>query len=347
MSTEDTPAIEPWLLTWCKRELGALPAEQLLAAAAMSDVKALRLDDGREVVIKTRPDPSGRVATCLAVQRTVAEAGLPCARPLTGATTVHGLAARDVAVDDLALHGLAVHGLTLHDLTANDPAANDLVVHAEEWRPGGEIERDTGVAAAERSARLYAAVSAITNGLRLPPPLPNPEWVHWDHDGPGHWPPNPRHDHRPGADSLPPDLLAIAARTRKRLLASTSMPHVLGHADWEAQNLRWQGNEPHTIHDWDSMAFLPESALAGAAAGCFASTETPTLAPLTSSEAFLTAYQEARNRPFTPPELEIAWAASLWPALHNARAELLWNHPPIALTELRAQAEPRLQRAAA
>ncbi|GAB3839384.1 phosphotransferase [Kribbella italica] len=297
---------DPWLRQWCSRELGAAPVEQLLSASVMSEVQALRLDDGREVVIKSRPDPTNRVPTCLAVQRAVADAGLPCPRPLTEATLVDGLA-----------------------------------VHAEEWSPGGEVAQGIDIEAARRSARLYAAVTAVTRLIRLPPPLPNPEWVHWDHTGPGHWPPNALHDHRPGADSLPPALLAIAARARRRLLAATELPHVLGHADWEAQNLRWHAT---MVHDWDSIAWLPEAALVGAAAGAFASTEVPTLAPLDSSEAFLTTYQEESGT-FTRDELEVAWAASLWPALHNARAELLWNHPPVALTALLDQAETRLHRA--
>jgi hypothetical protein len=309
MSSEGTEVIEPWFLDWTKQELGAAPVEQLLAASLMSDVKAVRLEDGREIVVKTRPDPTGRVATCLAVQRAVAEAGLPCTRPLTGVSMVGGFA-----------------------------------VHAEEWRPGGEIARGTDVGAAERSARLYAAVTGVTSRLHLPPPLPNPEWVHWDHDGPGHWPPNDLHDYRPGADSLRPDLVAVAARTRKRLLASASMQRVLGHADWEAQNLRWNGHSPYVVHDWDSVAWLPEAALVGAASGAFASAETPTLAPLVSSEAFLDAYQEERGSAFTRDELEVAWAASLWPALHNGRAEILWSHPHVALTALLDQAEARLER---
>jgi hypothetical protein len=300
--------VEPWLSEWCSRELGGSPVEELLSASLMSDVRAFRLDDGREVVIKSRLDPTGRVPSCLAVQRAVTDAGLPCPRPLTQLTMVDGLA-----------------------------------VHAEEWLPGGEVARGNYVASAERSARLYAAVTAVTRRLELPPPLPNPEWVHWDHAGPGHWPPNALHDNRPGADSLPPDLLDIAARTRQRLLAATSLPRVLGHADWEAQNLRWR---PTVIHDWDSIAWLPEPALVGAAAGAFASIETPTLAPLESSQAFLTTYQEEAGA-FTGEELEVAWAASLWPALHNARAEILWDHPPVALTALLEQAGTRLNRAAA
>lgn len=235
--------VEEWLRDWCEAELGAVPVKQLMAASVMSDVTALRLTDGREVVVKRRPDPTGRATTCLAVQATVAAAGLPCARLLTEVKAVDGFA-----------------------------------VHAEEWLPGGESERATDGAAAERSARLYAAVTRVTSRLKLPPPLPNPEWVRWDHDGPGYWPPNALHDRRPGADSLPGDLVTIAGRARKRLLAST-LQHVLGHADWEAQNLRWNGSQPHVVHDWDSIAWLPEAALAGAASGAFASNETPTLAP--------------------------------------------------------------------
>jgi hypothetical protein len=145
---------------------------------------------------------------------------------------------------------------------------------------------------------------------------------------------------------LPAELVGIAARTRKRLLV-TGLQHVLGHADWEAQNLRWTDHEPHAVHDWDSLAWLPEAALVGAASGAFASNQTPTLAPLESSEAFLDAYQDERGLAFTPDELEVAWAASLWTAIHNGRAELLWNHPPVALTALLDQADTRLSRAAA
>ncbi|TDD49102.1 hypothetical protein E1263_32415 [Kribbella antibiotica] len=296
--------LEPWLVEWCTQKLGAQPVEVLLEASAVSEVWGLRLDDGREVVVKRRPDASRRAATCLAVHQAVVEAGLPCARPLTDISIVNGLAVR-----------------------------------AEEWRPGGEVAPGNDPRTAERSARLYAAAMRVTAGLQLTPPLPNPEWVHWDHNGPGEWPPNPLHDTRPGANELPPDLVAIAIRTRQRLL-NTNLRNVLGHADWEAQNLRWNGETPYLIHDWDSVAWLPEAALIGAAAGAFASNQTPTLAPLASSEAFLNVFPH-----LTPDELEVAWAASLWPALHNARAEILWNQPPVALTALREQAEARLHRA--
>lgn len=85
----------------------------------------------------------------------------------------------------------------------------------------------------------------------------------------------------------------------------------------------------------------------GAASGAFSSAETPTLAPVDSSAAFLDAYEQARGRGFTTEEREVAWAASLLPAVHNARGETLYASPPVASTALRGQASARLALAGA
>jgi hypothetical protein len=100
------------------------------------------------------------------------------------------------------------------------------------------------------------------------------------------------------------------------------------------------------VHDWDSIAWLPEAAIAGSAAGAFASAEQPTLAPVESSAAFLDAYQESRRR-FDHEEIEVAWAASLWLAVHNARTEALIGSEPVATTAVREQAAERLRMAGA
>jgi hypothetical protein len=106
------------------------------------------------------------------------------------------------------------------------------------------------------------------------------------------------------------------------------------------------GTTPWAAHDWDSIASLPEAALAGFASGASASAETPTLVPVASSAAFLDAYQPDRRR-FTPDEIEVAWAASLWLAVHNARAELLSGSPLVALRAVQEQGSERLRRAGA
>jgi Ser/Thr protein kinase RdoA (MazF antagonist) len=305
--------VEPsWVAGWCLRELGAAPVEEVFAAGVMAKVRAVRLDDGRTVVLKARPAAEvERADRCVVVQRAVADRGFPCARPLTGASL-----------------------------------AGDFAVHAEEWRPGGEPMRDDSPEAAILSARLFGELMAILREVDAEPPAPSPEWVGWDHDGPGLFAPNPRHDALAARVELPELIEHTARRVRERLRGARLSP-VLGHADWEAQNLRWTGSDPHAVHDWDSLAWQPEAALVGAAAGAFASIDPPTLAPLESSRAFLDAYGGVRGRALDREDLEVAWAASLWPALHNARGEVIHAQPAVALKELERQAGRRLELAGA
>src|SRR4051812_40424910 len=291
-----------WAVLFCRRHLGSVPVEVLHRSRHMSEVLGLRLADGRQVAVKARPDDNGRAATCVEVQRTVAEQGFPCAAPLTG--------------------------VTVHDGVA---------IHAEQWLPGGEMLRGddpaTAVLFARLLARLVTLAASIDVGGDAPgavePPLPNPQWLRWEVPG------------RPV-----PLLIEDAVERARDRLSVIWLPRVLGHGDWESQNLRWKGRTPYAVHDWDSLAWLPEAVIAGAASGAFASWGRPTLAPVASSAAFLDAYQEAR-RPFDDEEIEVAWAVSLWPALHNARAEAEGDLPPVALGAVREQAGERLERAGA
>ena len=210
----------------------------------------------------------------------VAERGFPCARPLTPVIGVGSLA-----------------------------------VHAEEFRPGGEVLYGDSPDVAARCAEVFARLMAELAGVTVAPPLPNPPWVRWDHTDSGVWQAIGGLGNR-DQSAVPAYVVDTAARTRGQLLAA-GLPCVLGHADFEAQNLRWHGREVSAVHDWDSLAWQPEAALAGAASGAFASAGPPILAPIGSSEAFLVAYQDIRGRSFTAVEQEIAWAASLWMAAYN------------------------------
>jgi phosphotransferase family enzyme len=300
------------ILGWCVRELGGRPLARLFSAAQTSEVTAVVLDDGRRVVVKARADEAGRAGSCVRVQRALAEGGFPCPRPLTGVAVVGGQ-----------------------------------VVHAEEWRPGGDQLAGEGPGIAEKFAVLLAELVARARQVDVRPPLPNPAWVRWDHPGPGVWPVYDWHDARAGQAVLPRDLEEVAGRVHDRM-ARVDLPCVVGHADWETQNVRWgQDGRPYAVHDWDSLAWLPEAAIVGAASGAFASAEHPTLAPMESSAAFLDAYQQASGRAFAPNETQVAWAASVWPAAHNARTEVLYEKAPVALGALREQAPARLALAGA
>jgi hypothetical protein len=298
-----------WMPAWCLDHLGGEPAGVLFRVHQVSMVFGLRLAGGRDVVVKARAD-DGRAVSCVAAQARLAERGFPCARPLTPVVGVGSLA-----------------------------------VHAEEFRPGGKVLHGNSPGIAARCAEVFARLMAELAGVTVAPPLPNPPWVRWDHAGPGVWPAIGCLDSRD--QSVVPGYVAeTAERARGRLLAA-GLPCVLGHADFEAQNLRWQGQQVWAVHDWDSLAWQPEAALAGAASGSFASAGPPTLAPVNSSEAFLAAYQDIRGRLFTAVELEIAWAASLWMAAYNAREQALYGAPPVSGDALRAQAAERLRRASA
>jgi hypothetical protein len=299
-----------WLPDWCQQHLGAGPVRTLLSSGQMSTVFGLRLADGRAAVVKARPDEQGRAAACVQAQAALADLGFACARPLTEATVLGGLA-----------------------------------VHAEQWRPGGDLLRGDEPAVARRFGALLAGLTVRLAGAGVRPPLPNPTWVRWDHRDSGTWPAAAFLDERD--QGLVPGYVEETARRATARILRSGLPCALGHADWETQNIRWRGSRPWAVHDWDSLAWLPESAIAGAGSGTFASAEIPTLAPIASSREFLAAYQECRGLSFTAEEIEVAWAASLWPAAHNARAQALLRRPPVAEAALCGQAAQRLDLAGA
>jgi Ser/Thr protein kinase RdoA (MazF antagonist) len=219
--------------------------------------------------------------------------------------------------------------MPLTDVIVSDGVA----VHAERFVGGGEVETKDTPEAAARSGRLLADLVRRLAALDLDPPLPNPEWVRWDAMP------------EPHAAPAVPAWIEDATRRVQAKLAGCDLLPVLGHADWEAQNMRWRSGEAHAVHDWDGLAWLPEAAIAGSAAGIFASHGGPALAPLESSEAFLHAYESERGARFSPYETEIAWAASIWEALQNARDELIYNRPKLSYEQLKAQRIERLARA--
>jgi Ser/Thr protein kinase RdoA (MazF antagonist) len=208
-----------------------------------------------------------------------------------------------------------------------------VAVHAERFVAGGELETKDTPEVAARSGRLLADLVRRLATLDLDPPLPNPEWVRWD-----------AMPEREAAVAVPA-WIEHATRRVQAKLAGCDLRSVLGHADWEAQNIRWRNGKAHAVHDWDGLAWLPEAAIAGSAAGIFASHGRTALAPLESSEAFLHAYENERAARFSPYETEIAWAASIWEALHNARDELIYNRPKLSYERLKAERVERLIRA--
>ncbi len=147
-SIDDVP---DWLPAWCLDHLGGEPTGVLFRRQQVSTVLGLRLAGGGDVVVKARAD-DGRAVSCVAAQARLAERGFPCPRPLTAVAAVGSLA-----------------------------------VHAEEFRPGGEVLHGDSPDVAVRCAQVFARLMAELVGVTVAPPLPNPPWVRWDHTGSGVW----------------------------------------------------------------------------------------------------------------------------------------------------------------
>ena len=304
----DPRAVDPARLArWCVEQLGSPPAAELFSSGHLSAVRGLRLADGRAVVVKIRPD-SPRTAACVDVQRRLFQAGYPCPQPLTGAVPFGG----DVATAEVYVPGGAV-------------------------LPGAE---HAAVAFAEAFARLIRLAPRPAEVSTLAPP---PSWAAWNHGGDGLWP-CPEED--PDADLnevAGPEWIDDAGRQALDRLRVGESEAVIGHCDWLAGNLRWNGDALLVVHDWDSVVAESEAVLAGFAAALFSTVSADELATVEETERFLDAYCRARGREFSSDELQRSWAAGVWTRAYDAKYQSAAGHPITSLSE--SAARERLRRA--
>src|SRR5437588_675820 len=140
------------LVEWCRLHLGAEPVDELFRAGYLSSVVGLRLEDGREVVVKAR-EAAPRLDACVAVQAVLSRAGFPCPEPLTSVTDLDGSA-----------------------------------VTAEGYLPGGAPMPGTGRAARPFAEAFAALIRLAPPPEQVPSLAPAPAWVAWNHQGNGLWP---------------------------------------------------------------------------------------------------------------------------------------------------------------
>jgi hypothetical protein len=83
--------------------------------------------------------------------------------------------------------------------------------------------------------------------------------------------------------------------------------------------LRWHGQQPWTVHDWDSAVSAPEPVIVGLAAAVWPCGAEQRAASVSESEAFIESYQHAAGRPWSANEIQASWAAGLWVYAFNAK----------------------------
>jgi phosphotransferase family enzyme len=113
----------------------------------------------------------------------------------------------------------------------------------------------------------------------------------------------------------------IAAAARARMLPAGR--HVIGHGDWRAEHVRFDGDIPLVAFDWDSLCTDREPALIGATAHMFCAdwsradgVQAPTLA---EARAFVADYEAVARRQFTPGERALCGAAFAYAVAYTSR----------------------------
>lgn len=294
------------LVRWCEEQLGSPPAGEIFRSGHLSAVFGFRLADGRAVVVKLRPN-SPRVAACVEVQRRLFERGYPCPEPLTGATPL-----------------------------------DDAVATAETYVPGGAMLPAAGDPAGHFAGALAQLISLAPSPGEVPDLHPPPPWADWNQTGDILWP-HPADDDVDLNDVVGPAWIDEAAsRARDRLRAGRAKA-VIGHCDWLAANLRWDGDKLLVVHDWDSITADSEAVLAGFAAALYSTLSAKKLATVEETERFLEAYRGGDGRQLSADELELSWAAGTWTLAYDARYQHALGRPVSSLTD--SGARERLRRA--
>ena len=295
------------LAQWCTEHLGSPPADEIFKSGYLSAVVGLRLADGREVVVKVRPN-SPRIAACVEVQRRMFLAGYPCPEPLTGAARFG---------DDIAT--------------------------AEAFVPGGAMLPSADHAIRAFADAFAWLIKLTPRPAEVPGLNPPPSWAAWNHIEDGLWPCPEDHPDVDLNEVAGPGWIDDAGRLARGRLRAGESETVIGHCDWLAGNLRWSGDKLLVVHDWDSMIVDSETVLVGFAAALYSTVHADRLATIEETEGFLVAYCQARGRGFSDDEIERAWAAGVWTRAYDAKYQHAVGRPITSLSE--KDADERLRRA--
>ena len=314
----DSPFVENWdqapnargselediLGNLCRDYLSTSVSGTHFLASHLSHVILLEVTHGKPLVAKIRPY-SHRLAGCAVVQKHLFAAGFPCPPLLLGPVAWNGDA-----------------------------------ITIEEYLPGETMPpRDK---AGEVAGLFFRLLNLSMPTAEVPSLDPPPNWVSWSPSRRALW---PRSDES-GLDLnrfRGPEWLDAAARKVRQCLKTCDSTVLIGHADWEAQNMRWSGDRIVAVHDWDSVVSQPESALVGQASAVFTANGDRGSEPsVDESEAFITAYEEYRGRAFTIDEREQVWAAGLWVRAFNAKKEAAETSETYNQDRLRNELRQRL-----
>ena len=286
--TLDASVIAAAVDDFCRTRLGSGVAGYVFYATSVCGVHGVRLEDGRNVVIKVHRGGANvaHLAAVHAAQRRLVAAGYPAPAPILAPAPLAG----GVAVVDemLSRDGWA---------DAHEPPIRRLVAGA-----------------LARQIELCRKLVDLP-GLKPATLVRRQLWAR-------------PHDHRfdfvatgEGAEWID----RLGAEARRRLDEEGAGEIVVGHNDWRVEHLRFAGGELSAVWDWDSLSTGAEPAYAGSAAGLFVADwnvdDLACVPTLTESLAFIADYEAARVASFSPSERRTAVASLVATTAYCARCE--------------------------
>ncbi|MGA8679219.1 MAG: hypothetical protein ABSB54_12065 [Acidimicrobiales bacterium] len=249
-------------------------------------VAGVLLSDGREVVIKVHRWRAsvGQLSAVQRVQEHLALGGFPAPRPL------------------LAPESLRAGVATVEEMRRGEPG--------DGHHP--TIRR----AIAEGLCSFVVAARPLRGLTQLgQPALFQPDDTQW---------PEP-HDLRFdfASSSLGAEWIDELARDARGRIQGFDLQPVVGHLDWCAGNLGFDGDRWAAVYDWDSLALSPEPVIVGAAAAQFCADwrRGAALPSPVEMRVFVREYEESRDRPFDPLERGLLDAANLLQCAYGARCQ--------------------------
>jgi Phosphotransferase enzyme family len=286
--TADPDAVAGQLAAFAEAVLGSAVAEGVFYGSSAGCVAGVVLDDGRRVVIKVYQRQWGMafLSAVRRVQDHLAEAGFPCPCPVIGPQPAgFALATVEGLVPDPGMRTLA------SDI--------EMAVSAQGLAHQVELCRGLSDPALHEQHALRAPFGEL---------YPQPH--------------NPIFDFSLRVDDARwIDELAWAAKTAR---GADQSSFTVAHTDWSARNVRIEGGQLVVAYDWDSLALVTESVAAGQAGATWRSTgeASDPIAPGPEEVlAYLSVYEAAAGRHFTPEQRRAALAAALWVLAYTARCE--------------------------
>jgi len=290
-ATGSAEQIAEFVTEFCRAHLGSSIRGYFFYRASIGSTHGVRLEDGREVVIKVRPPPETNphlsfdresLGTISAVMSWLANRSYACPKLLLGPTPLaRGLA----TVEEFLDRGQRGNGF--------EPECRKIIA--------------TGLSELIELLRCFEGdVSCLKHFQRGDSLYPQPHSKLFDFEKTA-----------AGAEWI--DSFAHRARQAE---AHQGKP-VLGHADWRVEHLRFEDAKIVATYDWDSLAFRPETELVGLSAHGFTadwSVEGVRRIPTADDiRAFVADYETARARPFSNRERQSLFAHCVYCIAYGAR----------------------------